>query len=99
MPPRFSLLFRLVLIHVHVPLGIGDTDSLGIEGFFDRFLGVQVDSPVIRGLDPGADHEIHAAAGMADTAAGCYRFLRPQRKARTDRMMRIWDRGRSFPEM
>ena len=56
---RFFLLFWL--IHVYIHLRIRDSDTVIVERQFDLLDGIEIDRPVIRGLDPGAVGEVDTA--------------------------------------
>src|SRR5210317_34634 len=50
-------------VDVNILLRERECYSFLVETLFDRFCQVEHDAPVIGGLDPGANHEIHTAVG------------------------------------
>ena len=51
---------------MHVLLGERNADNLGIEPFFHCLVHCKINIPVISGLHPGTDREIHTAVPMID---------------------------------
>jgi len=52
---------------VHIALREGDRDFFRVEALLDRLLRVEEDPPVVRGLDPGANHEVDAAIAQSES--------------------------------